>query len=129
MYLPFTLIYDNTSPSQEAQNATVGRTEVENSLSDNDRSKHMRIFDKKCCFKHTYKIEHHCFRRGLEKPRREEENMLVPAFGQEETLLSASSEFGVSQYSVFCPTRRLRNRCCQFVVAACDIATRLGMSS
>ena len=68
MYLPFTLIYDNTSPSQEAQNATVGRTEVENSLSDSDRSKHMRIFDKKCCFKHTYKIEHHCFRRGLESP-------------------------------------------------------------
>ena len=62
-------------------------------------------------------------------PEEKKENMLVPALGQEETLLSASSEFGMSQYSVFCPTRRLRNRCCQFVVAACDIAMRLGMSS
>src|ERR1700733_1121527 len=98
MYLPFTLIYDNTSPSQEAQNATVGRTEVENSLSDNDRSKHMRIFDKKCCFKHTYKIEHHCFKKRARKPQKRRRKYAGSSLGQEETLLSASSEFGVGQY-------------------------------
>jgi len=89
MYLPFTLIYDNTSPSLEAQNATVERTEVENSLSDNDRSEHMRIFDRKCCFKHTYKIKHHCFRRGLEALKRRRK-YADSSLGQEETLLLAS---------------------------------------
>jgi hypothetical protein len=43
-----------------------------------------------------------------QKSRREEENMLVPALAKKKTLLSASSEFGMSQYSVFCPTRKVK---------------------
>jgi hypothetical protein len=86
----------------------------------------MRILDRNAAS--NTKMKHHCFRRGLEAQKRRRK-YADSSLGQEERLLLASSEFGVSQYSVFCPTRRLRNRCCQFVVAACDIATRLGMSS
>jgi hypothetical protein len=49
----------------------------------------MRIFDRKCCFKHTYKNRASLLPEEDQKSRREEENMLVPALGQEETLLSA----------------------------------------
>ena len=114
MYLPFRFIYDNASPLHKLRTRQPNRTEVERSLSNWSQQNTWERMTESCIETH---IKQSPLLHKKDPKSKGWEEKIMPCSAS--AVKKAHKNLAWAICPVSCPTRRLKNRCCQRCCQCC----------